>query len=621
MLEEGGASLAGFLASHADMLIDLFFFGLILLLVVGERFGQWPESYKKNYSGPPRDYIDSFRYSLFYAGYLATFLLFVLIIRNLGVNFIAELPGMDEAPDYGHVSALFGSNSYTYIALILIAAMNVPRIRKYDETWRSKLQTWALIPRAVEDACNQLRGRSDALQPEKHRLNAVLEDQGNTADTEYWRGVADNLEAERARNALSWRCIRGHYLLSVVMDIGLHRFNYTDVRDTERQLDYIAKVLPGTEENSDVYIKLREDLEALDTRLCEAICKFIIRKYPAKTEQYEVFRNYGLCLKMEDSVDIKLLRAVFVCTLGITLICGLGVFAYLAYRTHLQVQYQIGGPTLDGSRLVRWTLASAYSYVVAILIGIFLDKISQRNEVAASITVYMAAILLSTIASYTYFGIASIDVGSGLARHLAFASLALGFGVFSAFVISSLNNEAITDQRDILHTAVRHAVLLGLITGLLQLSAQLGFSYSSGHMQTLDLVSAATVSGFLFGAFKGLLIGGFTSYFIQDNVRRQLAAAMRVCPRKRHLARVHAQDGERERVLLIRNISRTGLKVYSRDMSDNISSLKLLFPFATINANVVWRKGRTAGLRFAPDDPNLTELQSFIRERYGQFYA
>lgn len=618
MFGDDSASLAGFLASHIDLLIDLFFFGLILLLVVGERFGQWPESQRKIYSGPPRDYVDSFRYSLFYTGYLATFLLFVLIFRNLGVNFIAELPGMGEGPDYGHISALFGSNSYTYIALILIAAMNVPKIRQYDEIWRSKLQTWALIPRAVEDACSQLKGRSDAFQPEKHRLSAVLQDLGNTADSDYWRQVADNLETERARDTMGWRCVRAHYLLAVVMDIGLHRFNYNDVRDIERQLDYIAKVLPGTEDKSEVYLRLREELEALDGRLCEALCKFIICKYPAKTEQYEVFRNYGLCLKMEDSVDIKLLRAVFVCTLGITLICGLGVFVYLAFRTH----YGIPGPTLDGTRFVRWTLASAYSYGVAVLIGIFLDKVSQRNEVAASTWVYVAAILLSTIASYTYFGIASIDVGAGLARHIAFASLALGFGIFSAFVIASLNSEAITDQRDIVRTALRQAGLLAVLTGLLQVSAQLGFSVAAERPQGLDLVNAATVSSFLFGAFKGLLIGGFTSYFIQDNVRRQLATAMRVSPRKRHLAWVHAKDGdERDKVLLIRNISRTGLKVYSRDITENVRSLKLQFPFAAVNANVVWRRGRTAGLRFAQDDPHLNDVQSFIRERYGEFYA
>lgn len=600
------------LGTPTNLLIDIFFFGLILLFVVAERFAQWPEADKGQFSGSPREYIDSARYSLFLALYLLTFLLFITVLRNLGSNVVFQLMDLAGAEPVGLVQGVMGEQSYTFTALALIALMNVPRVNHYDEIWRSKLQTWARIPKAVEDVMHQLRAREESFQPEPLYLDRLFQKMRGLPDAEYWQQVADNLAEERKRDSLTWRFVKASYLLLVIKGIGVSYFSREDSLDAESRLDNIAHVVPRLEENSDLYAKTLAELDALEARLYEALCKFVVRKYSKRSDQYTVLKNYGLFLDATDSRDIQLLEPAVICVAGIAVVCAVTVFLYLGYRSTYGGSE--GGIPLD--TWLRWSVGSLLSYLAAILTGLVFDRVSQAQESTPGLWVYVVAMLTATIASYLYFNIIATDPGDRIGRHVAFWALAMSFGSMSVVVINSLSTDTFGDKREILQHAVKMGLILGLLSGALQVVAIYGFSMARGGAQWQQLAA-----GFGYGFIRGGAIAIWVAYIIQENVRRQLVAALRRSPRRRHLAQLPASDGERELSLIITNISRTGLRVRARGMSGEVKQLQLRFPFANIKADVVWRQGHTAGLVFDRSDPNLPQLKGFIRSRYGEFYA
>ncbi|MCH8500201.1 MAG: PilZ domain-containing protein [Marinobacter sp.] len=594
----------------ASIWVDLLVFGLILLFVVGERFAQWPESDRGQFSGSPRDYIDNARYSTFFALYLLTFLLFVLVLQSLGANVVFQLMGAMGAEPVGVLQALMGDQTYSVTALALVALLNVPRISRYDELWRSKLQTWARIPRAVEDVVHQLRSSPDSFQPEPQYLERLFKGWQGTPDAHYWQAMKDRLAEEQTNNTLAWRYLRSAYLLLVIKDLGASNFNRDDVDAAERKLEYSHHVLPRLEEGSELYMTTQQDLNRLDATLCEALCKFVVRKYAKQADQYMVLKNYGLKLRIGDTRELRLLEPAALSTLAVFAVCMLTVLAYLSYRG------ATGGPSLELERWVRWSLGSSLSYLAALLIGVVFDRVSQAKGGVPGIGVYLAAVLSATLASYMYFNVVALELAGPLHRHLAFAALALTFGMMAGAVIRSLSTDTFSDRREIIGHATRLALVFAVLGGGLQALATVAFAFPRGGPDLAQLAGSA-----VFGAVKAGGIAFCIGYIIQEFIRRQLVAAMRSSPRRRHLAHIQATDGDHKVSLLITNISRTGLRVRTRDVGTDSVWLKLKFPFANVGARIVWRHGHTVGLAFDRSDPNLEQLKGYIRNRYGEFYA
>ncbi|MDX5298687.1 MAG: hypothetical protein LPK85_07025, partial [Gammaproteobacteria bacterium] len=538
------------------LLIDLGLSAFILLFIVGSRFNTWPSVNPRTCAGLPRDYINPLRYSVFFAGYIATFVLFILVLRNLGVVISASAVENELDPLLQHVETALGRHSFTYMALILTTALNMPRVNTWDEIWRNKLQQWARIPKAVEDARTVLMEKDDAFRPDLARLFTISQSLEHQVHFEHWERVFQQLHDERKRMTLNWRYVKALYLLGVVKDIGLDKFNVDDIRHVERRLKDMGRLIPALGSDAEAIHDAERELERITADFYEGICKFIIRKYPSKAQQYTALRRFGLHISFDDVPEIRLFEAGIFCVFGLALVSAVTVCGFLVARDQLGIPRGDGGSWFTWERLIRWTLGGTLSYVIAIAVGIFLEKISQAKQATPGLWLYAIAVFIGTLGSFTYFEVIR-DISFQQAppqASLGFLALALSFGVTATLAIRSLSNVGVTDHRDVLASTLRHATALALVTALLQLVVTVSLAGGIASRPAL-MVSV------LFGLLKGFGVGFVVSYAIQESIRRQLNSALRSHPRKRHVSRLRAWANGRQIEVITRNISRTGLLI------------------------------------------------------------
>ena len=108
---------------------------------------------------------------------------------------------------------------------------------------------------------------------------------------------------------------------------------------------------------------------------------------------------------------------------------------------------------------------------------------------------------------------------------------------------------------------------------------------------------------------------------IQKSIRRQLIIAQRETPRVRFKTHLFALLENKKFDITTRNISRGGLLIEPGRPLNKGQRIDLNFAFGVIQAKVQWASKKFAGLAITEDGPNLDELHSFIRNKFGVNYA
>ena len=230
--------------------VDIAISAFILLFLIGERFNQWPGVTQGLFSGKPSDYIDPFRYYAYYFIYICTFLAVGVAIYNLGLF----IPADEKMPDlFKQVADKLGRKSWTIAALYLLALVNEKHVQKWDALWRNRLQLWARIPKAVEEARDSLLLNENALTPTPQRLDAIRSQMRKLGVDTYWEPIIDHWQEEREKSSLDWHYLKAIYALRVCKELQGAAINPIDISRHENRLHDLARVLPRLDrENEEI---------------------------------------------------------------------------------------------------------------------------------------------------------------------------------------------------------------------------------------------------------------------------------------------------------------------------------------------------------------------------------
>ena len=245
---------------------------------------------------------------------------------------------------------------------------------------------------------------------------------------------------------------------------------------------------------------------------------------------------------------------------------------------------------------------------MAIFIAILIEKSATSEKSQPGTTIYITTLILSTLVSLTFFRV--INPGRASPNWNAFASLSLSMGIVGIAVIRALTKPTCKNRKEVWISSLCHAVLLGLFAALFQILARLSFKG----------IDALVITG-IYGFAKGSIVILIVSYMIQKSIRRQLIIAQRETPRVRFKTHLFALLENKQLDITTRNISRGGLLIEPGRPLNKGQRIDLNFAFGVIQAKVQWASKKFAGLAITEDGPNLDELHSFIRNKFGVNYA
>ncbi len=598
--------------NNLTIYVDLAVCAFIMFFLIGQRFNQWPDRNRYLLSGKPIDYIDPFRFFAFYAIYISTFLLIAVAVYNL------QLPLSEKLQPNTELSQLLetlGSHSWTVAALYLLALVNEKHVGKWDAVWRNHLQMWARIPKAVLDMKSGLLFSEMNLTPTNERLEdlrSVLKKAGMEA---YWEPKLDQWEQERQSVSVAWQYIKAMYALRICKEYHVATLSANDIKTYEGRLKDIGYLIPRLEKEDEGLKSHVEELNKVYAYCVESLTKHLIKKYPSKKNQRDALRRLGYFAPIYDVPKIKILKVSICCVLCIAIVCFITIAAYLALLDAFGRPFRGTESWLTWERFWGWSRGSIISYAMAIFVAVIIDKTQDTNDVLPRFVTYIITLLFSTLVSLSFFHFNRSDPNHPL-NWLAYISLALSMGVASIAVILVLNKSACEKQKEVLLSALGHAVLLGLMSGLFMTVASLSFR---GGFDKITL--PGIIITILYGFVRGGAVVFLVSYLIQESIRLQLLIAQRQYPRRAYKSRLSAVVDAESITLTTRDISLGGLLIEPRRRLKAGQIIDLNFSFGPMKAKVQWATRKLSGLAFDEGTPNNEKLRQFIQDNFGPEYA
>jgi len=311
------------------ILIDLAICAFIMFFLIGQRFNQWPGAQQALLSGKPSDYIDPFRYYAFYLLYVCTFLVVGMAIYNLQ---LAVPESLKSSKVFEAIVKQLGNQSYTIVALYLLAMVNEKHVEQWDALWRNHLQVWARIPKAVEEVKDNILFSEDSLAPTPERLEDLRKEMKRLQVEAYWEPIIDHWQGEREKASLEWHYLKALYTLRICKRLRVESLHVDDVDRHENRLHDLARVMPKLDPQNEDVKTYAEELNKLYGYFVESLCKHVIKKNPSKNIQCEALQNLGFQLSFQVVSEIKTIGMAFDCLLCLSLICVITIFGYLAIR-------------------------------------------------------------------------------------------------------------------------------------------------------------------------------------------------------------------------------------------------------------------------------------------------
>lgn len=603
-------------------MLDISITALILFVVFSSRFNKWPSGQHALFTGKPSDYIDSTRYRGFCFVYLLTYFILTLALYS-SPELLTLLPVSDEFR-----SAIINNKTYTVACVLVVACLAQQKISVYDEQWRQQLHQWARIPRAVEEIL-QVLSQSDNFMPTKRYQNQIKRslvkgEDGSlwgSPNNPYWLDVINNLDEEKRQRTINWYYIRCVSLFLIVEDI-CKGLSLEDLRLRENRLMELGRVIQLSQPGEREARSQKEELDTLALQFLVCICKHIVKKYPKKEAQYTAFRNLGFVMSRSDYTEVNVKDAVIWCLFVVTFVSFTSVYGLLAI---LDDSTAIEFLTLD--RLARWGIGSVVAFSTAIFVAMIVKKLPSRSTRVGPAT-YLVTMLFATLVSFVYFQIVSDLSQRSIDLPYARLILALSFSTLAVFVIKALDNTS-HDWRDVFFSSFIHGLAFGCVMGVLQPLISVAFNWEDAvgsgslynylvtHNNHLGLVG-------LLGFFKGLMVAWGISYAIQETQRKQLLVALRQSPRVEDVLISRLKAGNNEFRINIRNLSTKGARIQCRERLALGDKIQLESPaIGKIEGVIRWRQSKlwgshVAGVAFT----NVSaQLNQYIRERYGEYYA
>ena len=592
--------------------VDIAVCAFVMLILIGQRFNQWPEPKQHLLSGKPSDYIDPFRYFTFYAIYISTFFLIALAVYNL------KLPLAEDLKQNSALSQLLealGSQSWTVAALYLLAFINEKHVEKWDASWRNRLQIWARIPKAVLDMKSGLLFAEKNLTPTKERLEdlrSVLQKWGMEA---HWEPKLDQWEKERQSTSVAWQYIKAIYALRICKEYRVTALSANDIKTYEKRLKDIGYLIPRLETEDEGVGAQSEELNEIYAYCVESLTKYIIKKYPAKKSQRDALWNLGFSSRLSEVPKIKILIASICCVLCIAIVCVITIAAYLALLDAYGRPFRGTEDWFTPEKWWGWVAGSIVSYALAIYVAIIIEKTKTTKDVLPRFMRYIFTVFLSTLLSLSFFHFTRSDPNHPL-NLFAYIFLALSMGIAALAVILALNKSGNENRKEVLLSASGHAMVLGILAGLFMAVAAVAFRRGFNNITRPGIIITV-----LYGFIRGGAVVFIISFLIQNSIRKQLKIAQRKTTRREYKSIISAAVNDESLTFSTRDISLGGLLIESRRRLKKGQVIDLNFSFGVIKAKVQWATKKLAGLAFVEDTPNNDKLRQFFQDNFGPEYA
>ena len=499
-------------------LSDFLFTTLLIVLLIGSRFNEWPQTQGYPQNDKPSDYIDRVRYCGFCFVYI--FIAYVLTFVLFTTPEITKL-----LPEGWEISDPVGAaNSMPLLscAIIVTALLAQPKINRIDNLLRMRLHEWARIPRAVEDLkqnilqSNCYTPTEDYISYAKNEIyrydGAVLQD--NQA-LNIWISKLNEIAKVKHSHSIEWCYLKCLCLYMVVKDIS-PSLTANDIKSYDARLTELRKIIQLSNETNIKALQLREELETIADNFLTSICKYIVKKHPNAAEQYRAFRHYGFNLAHNDCTQMSIRDAIVACLLiVITVSCLTSFMTISLLQHHNPTRFSVM------EQFPRWTLGAIVSFSIAITLGTLVTKSAfQKNRIGTFL--YGLTFIGSTFACFIFFHITGeFNSNRAIPRFI----LAASFSVLTITTILALRQSS-HDRRDIIERAIYHGLVLALIMCLFQIAVSFAFNPPK-NFQINQIMIHLTEQGNkrvwlgVIGFFKGLLVGGGISFVLQDAQRKQ----------------------------------------------------------------------------------------------------
>jgi hypothetical protein len=594
-----------------NLFLDILVCFLILTVLAGSRFNKWPAEQSALFDGQPADYIDVWRYRGFCLLYILTFFVITAILFSFP-ELLRFLPGTEEQQL---------PLSYTLCALIVVSALAHQGVSSYDETWRKQLHDWARIPRRVDEMCREIV-MTDCFMPPDAYLQLLQQNLHRDDDpVSRWRGAVSLIEVEKQTHSIDWYFLKCATLKMIVEEVGIVP-SADNHKSKSARIDELARLIPLASAFSKEMAGYQKELEDMSRFFIECVCKYLIKKYPGAEAQFSAFKNLGFHIRQYDVPDIHIREAIAWCLLGVVFVSVSSVIALLLI---LDAYSPINFMTVE--RFVGWSLGSIECFMIAILVGFLVRKLSVRKAQTGSY-VYLSAFFLSTLASLIFFQFAQ-DLNQQSARlpHARFI-LAMSFAGLSIVVIKALSHVSV-DRRDVMLSSLMHGFVLGVVMAFFQVAISIAFSWER-VLADGDLMATIMREEWRFpllalvGFYKGLFIGTGISFVIQETQRKQMMQTQRQNPRVERVLFMKCSSQGQAFSASTRDISKTGLKLQTRRTLKCGERLSIESPlFGNVEGVIKWRRrflfGRQQiGIQFTQAPLRLVQ---FLRSRYGEYYA
>lgn len=594
-----------------NLIVDIIVCLLILFVVVGSRFNKWPAAQSKLFTGKPSEYIDSWRYWGFCFLYILTFFVISAVLYSFP-EFLRFIPGAEEEQL---------SLSYTLCALIVVSALAHQSISSYDEQWRKQLHEWARIPRNVEEVSREII-LSDSYMPTDTYLAALRKSlHSEDGSMTRWLDAIAQIEIEKVNHSIDWYFLKCFSLMLIIRDIRIGPSAY-NLTGKETRIEELARLIPLAEAGDKEFMAYKKELETMSRYFIECICKYLIKKYPRADVQFCAFKNLGFKIRQHDTAEVSIREAIVWCALGVAFVSVVSVTSLLFILDERSER-----DFLTMERFIGWSLGNIECFLIAILVGLLVKKMSA-GKARVSLNGYVFAFFLSTLASFIFFQFAQ-DLNRQ-SEHLPYARfiLAMSFSSLTVVVIRSLGNINL-DHKDVVVSSVVQGVMLGLVMAVFQVLASIAFTWDRVILPT-------SLTGFLMGdnwkypmlalvGFgKGFFVGVGISYFIQETQRKQLMQTSRQNPRVERVVFLKCNSEGAEFSASTRDISKSGFKLQTRKPLRHGDKLVMESPvFGRVEGIIRWSHKlfwgrRQVGVQFTRTP---LRLNAFLRDGYGEYYA
>ncbi len=597
-------------------------FGLFTLWIL-PKFNDWPPEDKNKFNGKPRDYIHDSVFRPY-----AEFYFFIYVIIAFAVTQISKLRAafteinLESLFNDGIVTTLITTllqlpMLFPYLLLLVVLANMIIPLSRTDQRGRSALLKAARIPKEALSLMEQIQQGLNNFDLKDNLLQNTFNGLENDGDGEFWQSIRTNDAQTNSKYACGQNLVKCFYLVELNRNLTSDYPYAEDINHWDRRLKEIASVLPNLDEQKQASTiqSYNLELEEITKNLNEMLARSHIKIYADENERKSLLSKKGFPFKFVDCKDLHLREPALWMMSSALIVCVLSVVIFLALFDGLAIKPPGDSKAwFEFTRIVGWSIGGSVSYIVAVMMGLFINEALVKQNGEKSIATYLFAFILATLGSLIFFSIARENFK---APHIW---LAVNFGLLAIAVVAS-RGKNLTTRTQVRSTALLIALVYGLASGLLQIAIRVSFAAHHMNVSILDVPFSelSLTSFFMFGFLRGLAIAFLVSCILLEFECRYNQHSRRTKPRVSFDDIIESKLGGQPHTVMVKNLSENGalLRLSKGVKTAKGDHVQLDFPFGEVHGQILDVQGREVRVGFKPIKTATETLHQYVQRKMG----